>query len=66
MPWLAGLIAGSMVTVAKALVTEEVVKRVFVDLGWHLAKKTTNDLDNKIVNTAAKALNYGYKPELEQ
>lgn len=60
--WIASMLIG----LGKSLLTEEVIKRVFVDFGWYLAKKSSNELDDEMVNTAAKALNYGYKPELDK
>lgn len=70
MPWLVGLAAPILSGIMKhfftKLFTDEVAERVFIDIGWYLAKKSNNDLAEGVVNTAAKALEYKYKPELDK
>jgi len=64
--WLAPLISASLVGILKyfiaKLFTQEVAVRIFIDVGWYLADRSDNTLDDDMVNSAAKALGYGFRP----
>lgn len=66
MGWIVPLLVSSIVNLAKMVLTQEVFKRVFIDMGWHFASKDTNALSDKIMNTVSQAAGYGYKPELDK
>ncbi len=42
--------------IGMSLLTEKLLKEVFVHTAWFLAKKSTNDLDDEWVKSAAEAL----------
>lgn len=50
-------IIGSIIAkIGWSLLTEKVLKEVFINTAWYFAKKSENDLDDKWVKTGAEAL----------
>lgn len=67
--WFAPLVAPALTGILKHFIVRlfgvEVAVRTFVDTGKYLAKHTETNIDDKFVNTGAKALGYGYDPKLD-
>lgn len=66
-PFVAKALVGILESFVAKLFTFEVAERTFIDIGWAVCRKNpASVLLPKLVNTAAKELNYGYKPELDK
>lgn len=65
-PLVSKVLFGILTGLIEKICTAEVTYRVISDLAWHVAKKTDNNLDDKMANTLSKAIGYGYKPDLDK
>jgi len=66
-PFMASMLVGILKNIIEELFSEDVTKRVLVDVAWWVANKENSQLGKELVNTMAKGLGgYGYHPELDQ
>ena len=52
----AGIISGILVGILKSLATQRVASEVMVKVGWYLAEKSENKLDDSLMKTLEEAL----------
>ncbi len=53
---IASLIGSMIAKIGMSLLTEKVLKEVFINTAWFFAEKSDNKLDDKWVKTGADAL----------